>query len=104
MRRTLRKAVPGAVEKISYGIPAYALSGNVVYFAGYANYVGLYPAPTGNAAFEKAIARYRSGKATLRFPLDEPLPLDLIAEAVRLRVEANRDAAAVKTKAKEKAK
>lgn len=87
VRATIRKAVPDAEEAIKYEIPAYVLNGNLVFFAGYKSHIGIYPVPAGTQKFQKAIARYKAGKGTLRFPLDEPIPYDLIAEVVKYRVK-----------------
>jgi uncharacterized protein YdhG (YjbR/CyaY superfamily) len=86
VRRRIHEAVPGAGEKISYNIPAVTVGGRaVVYFAGYPHHVSVYPLPDGDERLLRAIAPYVAGKGTLRFPLDEPIPLDLVAEvAVRL--------------------
>ena len=83
---TIRKAAPGAEERISYQIPSFKLGGQyLVYVAAYERHIGVYPAPTGDAAFNAAVKPYRSGKATLRFPLDEPVPLKLVAGVVKFR-------------------
>jgi uncharacterized protein YdhG (YjbR/CyaY superfamily) len=92
VRLALRSVLPQAEESISYAIPALKLDGRpVIYFAGAKKHIGVYPAPTGDAAFEDAIAPYRSGRATLRFMLSKPLPLDLIsrigAAALRNHIE-----------------
>ena len=87
--RTIRLAAPGAEERISYQIPAFTLDGQyLLYVAAFKNHVGVYPAPTGDAAFDALAAPYRSGKATLRFMLDEPLPLELITAVVKFRKRA----------------
>jgi uncharacterized protein YdhG (YjbR/CyaY superfamily) len=88
VRRAIREAAPGAVEAISYRIPTFKLDGKyLVYFAGYDRHVGVYPAPKGDAAFQKKIAPYRSGKATIRFALDEPIPHGLLREIVLFRTK-----------------
>ena len=87
--RTIRQAAPGADERISYQIPAFTLDGQyLIYVAAFKHHVGVYPAPRGDAAFDAKVARYRSGKATLRFMLDEPLPLAIVTAAVTLRKRA----------------
>ena len=79
VRTTLRAALPEAEEAISYAIPVLKMDGRyVLYFAGAKKHIGVYPAPKGDQEFEQAIAPHRSGRATLRFLLKEPLPLDLI--------------------------
>src|SRR5688500_7337684 len=78
IRRTVREAVPEAEETIRYGMPTYLLNGHLVYFAGYARHVGFYPAPRNHPTFEEELAPYASGRGTLKFPLNRPVPLDLI--------------------------
>ncbi|NTU55572.1 MAG: hypothetical protein HGA79_04925 [Anaerolineales bacterium] len=91
IRAVIRAAAPEAREKISYKIAGYELNGrNLVYFAGWKKHISLYPIPAGDEAFEKAISRYVDGRGTLKFPLDEPLPLKLIERVVNLHVEANK--------------
>ena len=85
VRQAIHKAVPEATEAISYGLPAFNLnSKHLVFFAGWKQYVSLYPLPAGDAAFQQKIAPYKKEKSTLRFPLDKPIPYDLIAEIVTL--------------------
>ena len=85
MRMVLHQAVPGAGETISYEIPTLTLDGrSLVYFAGWKRHVSVYPVPAGDDAFEAAIAPYRSGRGTLRFPLAEAIPYDLVTELARL--------------------
>jgi uncharacterized protein YdhG (YjbR/CyaY superfamily) len=85
MRETIRKAA--ATEKISYGIPTFYLNENLVHFAGYARHIGFYPTSSGIDAFAKELSRYKSGRGSVRFPLDEPLPLGLVRKIVRFRVK-----------------
>jgi uncharacterized protein YdhG (YjbR/CyaY superfamily) len=89
VRRTIRAAAPKATEVISYRIPAFKQNGMLVYFAGFKNHIGLYPPVRGDAALERAVAKYAGPKGNLKFPYDEPLPLALIARIVRLRVKQN---------------
>lgn len=91
VRATIHKAAPGAEERISYGIPAFRLDGKyLIYFAAHKKHIGLYPVPTGVVAFEKDFSRYHtSGKGTIRFPLDKPMPLRLIARIVKYRIGKN---------------
>jgi uncharacterized protein YdhG (YjbR/CyaY superfamily) len=98
VRRTIRAAAPKATEVISYNIPAFKQHGLLVYFAGFKNHVGLYPPVRGNAALEKAVAKYAGPKGNLKFPYDEPLPLGLIARIVRLKVKQDLAKAAAKKK------
>jgi uncharacterized protein YdhG (YjbR/CyaY superfamily) len=89
VRRTIRAAAPEADEVISYNIPAYRQNGMLVYFAGFKSHIGLYPPVRGNAALQKAVARYAGPKGNLKFPYDKPLPLALITRIVRHRVKQN---------------
>lgn len=89
MRETIRKAAPGAEEKISYQIPAFALKGNLVYFAAFKNHIGFYPTSSGTQAFKKELSIYEGSKGTVRFPKDKPLPLTLIRKIVKFRVAEN---------------
>jgi uncharacterized protein YdhG (YjbR/CyaY superfamily) len=84
VRRTiLAAAPPGAGQTISYGIPTVTLDGRyLVYFAGWKHHVSVYPVPGGDAAFEEVVAPYRAAKGTLRFPLREPMPYDVITRVV----------------------
>jgi uncharacterized protein YdhG (YjbR/CyaY superfamily) len=96
IRATIRKAAPTAEETIKYAIPTFTLQGNLVHFAAFKNHIGFYPAPTGIEAFKKETAAYETGKGTLQFPLDHPLPLALITKIVKFRVEENLEKAKAK--------
>src|SRR5215203_4644318 len=88
IRLTIKAAAPGAVETISYRMPAYKLDKRVlVYFAGYKNHIGFYPTSLGISAFKEQIAGYQNSKGAVQFPLDEPLPRALITEMVKFRVD-----------------
>ena len=100
IRATIRAAAPDAVEKISYQMPTFALEGNLVHFAAFKNHIGFYPTPSGTEAFKEEIARYRAGKGSIQFPLDEPMPLDLITRIVKMRVAENLEKAAQKARKK----
>ena len=89
LRATIRKAAPEATEKISYGMPTFFHHRNLVHFAAFKNHIGFYPAPSGIAAFEDEISPYFTSKGTLQFPLDEPLPLELVTRIVKFRVAEN---------------
>ena len=90
IRKTIQKAAPDAEEAISYAIPTFKLNGNLIHFAAYKNHIGLYPAPSGVAEFKKELAQYQTGKGTLQFPLDQPVPFDLITRIIKYRVTQNR--------------
>jgi uncharacterized protein YdhG (YjbR/CyaY superfamily) len=105
LRDLLRDALPGATETISYGIPTFDLNGkHVVHFAGYEQHVGLYPTPSGMRAFDAELARYARGKGSVRFPLDEPLPVDLIRRIVAFRLDEVTAAGASKPRRKSPSK
>lgn len=88
MRSIIREVAPEATETISYAIPTFDLNGkHLVHFAGFARHVGLYPTPSGIERFAEELARYKQGKGSVQFPLDEPLPADLIRRMVASRVE-----------------
>ena len=85
VRRTIREAAQHADEKISYGMATFTVDGRpLIYFAGWKNHVGVYPVPTGDQEFERAIGPYRHAKDTARFPLTRPVPLDLVAQITEL--------------------
>jgi uncharacterized protein YdhG (YjbR/CyaY superfamily) len=87
VRETIRQAAPEAKETISYMMPAFRQQGILVYFAAWKKHIGMYPPISGDEALEEAIARYAGPKGNLQFPLDEPLPLNLIERIVKLRVK-----------------
>ncbi|MBK7407556.1 MAG: DUF1801 domain-containing protein [Saprospirales bacterium] len=89
IRETIRKTAPQAEEAISYGMPTFKLDGVLVHFAAFKNHIGLYPAPVGIDAFKKELSAYKGGKGSVQFPLDQPMPLGLIAEIVKFRVLGN---------------
>lgn len=85
MRETIRAAAPQAIETMSYGIPTYDLEGkHLVFFAGWKRHISLYPLPAGDDAYQQRIAQYKRVKSTVQFPLDKPIPYDLIRETVVL--------------------
>lgn len=98
LRATIQAAAPAAEEKISYQMPTFALNGNLVHFAAFKNHIGLYPAPTGLEAFQEELSVYKTGKGSVQFPIDQPLPLDLIRKIVQYRVAENAQRAAAKSK------
>ncbi len=102
VRATIRAAAPDAEERISYLMPAFAQHGNLVYFASLKNHVGLYPTSSGIEAFQAELEGYETTPGSVKFPVDQPLPLDLITRIVQFRVAANLANAAA-TVAKKKA-
>lgn len=89
VRETIKKAAPKATEAISYGIPTFKLNGNLVHFGGYKEHIGFYPAPQGINQFKNELAKYQSGKGTIKFPISDPIPYNLITKVVKFRVEQN---------------
>jgi len=87
IRETVHHAVPDAKEVISYGMPAFKQNKVLVYFAGYAKHIGFYPTGSGIEAFKDALADYKWSKGAVQFPLDKPLPLDLIKRITKFRAE-----------------
>src|SRR5438270_4436992 len=98
IRRTVRDAAPEATEVISYRMPALKLHGILVYFAAFQKHIGLFPPVRGDAKLVKATARYANEKGNLRFPLDEPIPYDLIKQIVSYRRKQHLAKVAPKTK------
>jgi uncharacterized protein YdhG (YjbR/CyaY superfamily) len=92
IRSIIREMAPDAEEVISYQMPTYRLHGNLVHFAAFKNHIGFYPTPTGVAAFEDELMPYRHAKGSIRFPLDQPIPYDLIRKIVAFRVKENMEA------------
>jgi len=86
MRAVIHETAPEAQEKISYQMPTFFLHGNLVHFAAFKNHIGFYPAPRGIEAFKDELTAYEGAKGSVRFPLDQPLPLDLIRRIVQFRV------------------
>ncbi|MFT8322742.1 MAG: DUF1801 domain-containing protein [Bacillus sp. (in: firmicutes)] len=100
LRRVIKEAVPEAEEKISYQMPTFVWHGNLVHFAAYNKHIGFYPTPNGISAFQQELSAYKGGKGSVQFPLEEPLPYELITKIVKFRVEENRKKAEAKLKKK----
>ena len=100
IRRTIRKAAPKAREKIAYGIPTFTLNGNLVHFAAFKNHIGFYPDPSGIETFARELSPYESAKGSVQFPLDRPIPYDLITRIVKFRVQENQGKAGTPEKKK----
>jgi uncharacterized protein YdhG (YjbR/CyaY superfamily) len=96
IRKTVRDAAPDAEESISYRMPAFKLHGALVYFAAFQHHIGFYPPIRGDAKLEKAVARYAGEKGNHRFPIDEPIPYDLIEKITKHRVRQNLEKASAK--------
>ena len=89
LRVLIKASAPGATETISYAIPTFDLNGHLVHFAGYEKHVGFYPTGSGIEAFKEELKPYKGGKGSVRFPLGQPLPTDLIRRIVEFRVKEN---------------
>ena len=90
LRQAIRKSAPEAEETISYGIPTFDLNGfHLVHFAAYKNHIGFYPTSSGITAFKKELSLFKTSKGTVQFPLDKPIPFDLIKKIVKYRVKEN---------------
>ena len=89
IREIIQQAAPEAKEAIRYGMPTFVLNGNLVHFAAYKNHIGFYPAPSGIDAYLDELAVYRTGKGTIQFPIDQPIPFNLIKKVVEFRVNEN---------------
>ncbi|MEI4770269.1 DUF1801 domain-containing protein [Psychrobacillus sp. FJAT-51614] len=98
LRQIIIEAAPDATEKISYQMPTFAFHGNLVHFAAYKNHIGFYPAPSGIEAFKEELALYKGAKGSVQFPLEQPLPYELIGKIVKFRVAENRNKAEDKKK------
>lgn len=89
LREVIRDAAPTAQEKISYQMPTFYLYGNLVHFAAYKNHIGFYPAPSGIEAFKEELTQYKTSKGAIQFPLEKPVPYELVANIVKFRVQEN---------------
>ena len=100
IRMTIREAAPDAEETIKYQMPTFTLKGNLVHFAAFKKHIGFYPAPTGIGRFKNELSVYEGAKGSVRFPLDKPIPYDLISKIVKFRVKENLERAEAKRKMK----
>ncbi|GGL60641.1 iron chaperone [Sporolactobacillus putidus] len=89
LRKVIKESAPGAEEKISYQMPAFALHGNLVYFAAYKKHIGFYPTSSGITAFKQELSKYKGSKGSVQFPIGNPLPYELISKIVKFRVAEN---------------
>ncbi len=86
IRKIIKSTAPEAVEQIAYKMPAYKYNKKpLVYFAGYEKHIGLYATPSGHAKFKKELSKYKQGKGSVQFPIDEPMPIELIKQIVEFR-------------------
>jgi uncharacterized protein YdhG (YjbR/CyaY superfamily) len=98
IRTIISQHAAGSTETISYQIPTFKLKGNLVHFAGYQKHIGFYPGAAGIKAFQEELSGYKTAKGSVQFPLNEPLPTDLIARIVQFRVKQDLEKAAAKNK------
>lgn len=98
IRSIIQKAAPEATEAISYAMPTFKLNGILVHFAAFQNHIGFYALPSGNEAFQKELSAYKTGKGSIQFPINEPLPEALITKIVKFRVQENLEKVLTKKK------
>jgi len=91
LRQVIREAAPQAEEAISYQMPAFKQNGILVYFAAFKTHIGFFPTASGVEAFKEKLSDYETSKGTIRFPIDKPLPMQLVKEIVQFRVKENLD-------------
>jgi uncharacterized protein YdhG (YjbR/CyaY superfamily) len=96
IRKTIKDAAPNAQETISYQMPTFKLHGNLVHFSAFKNHIGFYPVPSGIEKFKAELTVYKQGKGSVQFPVDQPIPFDLIRRIVIFRAEENLKKAAGK--------
>ncbi|MCU0510860.1 MAG: DUF1801 domain-containing protein [Anaerolineae bacterium] len=89
IRALIRETLPEAEERISYGIPGYYQNGQVIFFAGFARHISVYPAPDSVEEFKEDLDKYQKGKGTFQFPLGQPIPYDLIRRTAEYRLAQN---------------
>jgi len=89
LRKVIQESAPDATEKISYQMPTFDLHGNLVHFAAFKKHIGFYPAPRGIEAFKEELSGYKGAKGSVQFPLDQPMPYELISRIVKFRVTEN---------------
>lgn len=100
VRATIKTAAPQATEAISYGMPTFKLHGNLVHFGAFKSHLGFYPIPSGMDQFQEELAPFKSGKGSVQFPFDQPMPYELITKIVKFRVTENLEKAAAKKRKK----
>jgi uncharacterized protein YdhG (YjbR/CyaY superfamily) len=98
VRATIRRAAPQAQEAISYQMPTFRLNGNLVHFAAFEKHIGFYPSPSGIEKFQRELSGYKWAKGSVQFPLDRPIPYDLIRKITRFRVQESLGSAQTKAK------
>jgi uncharacterized protein YdhG (YjbR/CyaY superfamily) len=100
LRKVIKESAPDAEEKISWQMPTFVLHGNLVHFAAHKNHIGFYPGPSGIAEFKHELSEYKGAKGSVQFPLNKPLPYELISRIVKFRVAENKKEAEDKLKKK----
>jgi uncharacterized protein YdhG (YjbR/CyaY superfamily) len=101
LRKVIKESAPDTEEKISYQMPTFTLNGkNLVHFAAYKNHIGFYPTPGGIEAFKKELSEYKGAKGSVQFPINKPIPYELITRIVKFRVAENSKEAEGKLKKK----
>jgi len=89
IRLIIKQLAPDAKEAIKYAMPTFILNGNLVHFAAFQNHIGFYPVPSGIEAFKQELSIYKGGKGSVQFPLNQPIPYDLITKIVEFRIKEN---------------
>jgi uncharacterized protein YdhG (YjbR/CyaY superfamily) len=97
IRAAIKASAPEAEEKISYQMPTFFLKGNLVHFAAYKKHIGFYPTSSGIQAFKNELSIYKGAKGSVQFPIDKPMPLELISKIVKFRVTENLKKAEIKS-------
>ena len=100
LRKVIKESAPDALETISYQMPAFVLYGSLVYFAAFKNHIGFYPTASGIAAFKNELSEYKIGKGSIQFPIEKPLPYELVSRIVKFKVDENMRKAEGKLKKK----
>ncbi len=96
LRQEILALAPGVEERISYNMPAYHLNGSLLYFAAFKKHIGFYPTQSGINAYKEQLSKYKTAKGSIKLPLDQPLPVDLIREIIKFRVAENIERAQAK--------
>lgn len=100
LRKVIKEAAPDVQEKISYQMPTFVLHGNLVHFAAFKNHIGFYPTPSAIEVFKDELSKFKGGKGSVQFPIEEPIPYELISHIVKFRVAENIKKAEEKSKGK----
>ena len=91
LRQVIRESAPKSEETINYGIPTFKLNGNLVHFAAFKNHIGFYPTTSAIVAFKKELSPYKQAKGSVQFPIDKPIPLNIVKKIVKYRVMENEE-------------